>query len=219
MDKYFDLGNVVPLAFEVRDANGQLANATTATITVNLPDGTTTTLSPNNPGVGKYHFDYLPTLPGQYTARYVVTGALTAAEPIAFYVGAPPSYTTLPPLASLVELRGWVTEAQAGDDKAHAALVSASALVRSYCAGRLNGWVNATTGLLEKVPDPVREATVNVARRRALAPDDGVVDQTAGPFAVKRDTGLWLSATDKALLAPYRSGVTAMAVAGPIPWE
>ncbi|MGH3992726.1 MAG: hypothetical protein ACRDSN_09735, partial [Pseudonocardiaceae bacterium] len=93
---------------------------------------------------------------------------------------------------------------------------------------------------LDTVPDPVVEATINVARRRAVTPDDGTTDESAGPFSVKRDTGLWLSATDKLLLDHYRhsAGVTSMTTRGavgaaedlvtvpdglpgsdPIPWE
>lgn len=145
----------------------------------------------------------------------------------------------LPALATLDDLRVWVTVAQASDVKASAALLSASTLVRSYTE-RPTGWVDADTGELETVPDPVVEATVNVARRRALTPDDGTTDESAGPFSVKRDTGLWLSATDRLLLDHYRhtAGVTSMTTRGvlgshldvvtvsdglpgsdPIPWE
>lgn len=145
---------------------------------------------------------------------------------------------SLPMLASLDDLRVWVTPAQADDDKALAALASASALVRSYVE-RPTGWVD-DAGQLEEVPDPVVEATVNVARRRALTPDDGTTDQSAGPFSIKRDTGLWLSATDRLLLDYYRAsaGITSMRTRGvfgaeddlvtvpgdlpdsdPIPWE
>lgn len=144
----------------------------------------------------------------------------------------------LPVLATLAKLREWVTVTQASDAKCNSALAAASALVRSYTE-RPNGWVK-TDGTLDVVPDPVAEATVNVARRRALSPDDGVTDESAGPFSVKRDTGLWLSATDKLLLDYYRhsAGVvsmgtkTALAEHGelitapgdlpgsdPIPWE
>ncbi|MGH4013167.1 MAG: hypothetical protein ACRDSL_04395 [Pseudonocardiaceae bacterium] len=145
----------------------------------------------------------------------------------------------LPALASLGSLRVWVTITQASDTKCTAALASASALVRSY-TDRPTGWVNPGTGQLDTVPDPVVEATINVARRRAVTPDDGTTDESAGPFSVKRDTGLWLSATDKLLLDHYRhsAGVTSMTTRGvfgaaedlvtvpdglpgsdPIPWE
>ncbi|MCA1675359.1 MAG: hypothetical protein LC799_25285, partial [Actinobacteria bacterium] len=90
-------------------------------------------------------------------------------------------------LAGLDDLRVWVSEDQADDGKALAALGSASTLVRVYTE-RFEDW-----GLAD-APDAVREATVNVARRRALTPENGITDQSAGPFSVKRDTGLWLSA-------------------------
>lgn len=143
----------------------------------------------------------------------------------------------LPPLASPVDLYQWIPDT-VDPAKVYAALVSASALVRAYTE-RPTGWVT-DTGQLETVPDPVIEATVNVARRRTLTPDDGTIEQSAGPFSVKRDTGLWLSATDRLLLDRYRTsaGVTSMGTrsvfgtnpdvitvsdglpgSDPIPWE
>lgn len=136
-------------------------------------------------------------------------------------------------LASVMDVREWVTVTQASDSKVISALASASILVRAYTE-RPTGWVD------EDVPEPVREATVNIARRRAMTPDSGVTEESAGPFSVKRDTGLWLSATDRILLDCYRAsaGVTSMTTRGvfgdaedlvtvsdglpgsdPIPWE
>ena len=119
-------------------------------------------------------------------------------------------------LATLDELREWVTPEQASDAKALTALVAASSLVRAHIR-RERGWVN-DDNTLQAVPDQVRDATCLIARRIALMPDDAVTDQTAGPFTVKRGTGAYVSATERTLLAPYCSGVTTMTVAGPIPW-
>lgn len=76
----FDLGDVVPLAVTVTDAAGAPTNATTVTLTITLPDGTTTTPSVANPpaSTGVYTCDYAPTQAGRYLARWTSTGPQAA---------------------------------------------------------------------------------------------------------------------------------------------
>jgi hypothetical protein len=45
----YDIGDSVSLAWDVKDSAGVLANATTVTLTVTLPDGTTATPAVTNP--------------------------------------------------------------------------------------------------------------------------------------------------------------------------
>jgi hypothetical protein len=70
-----DLGDVVPLTVEIRDANGALAAAGAVTLTIGLPDGTSITPSPANPTVGRYQLDYITTQVGRHTVRWVATGS------------------------------------------------------------------------------------------------------------------------------------------------
>jgi hypothetical protein len=74
-----DLGDPIPLAVEIRDAAGVLANAGAMTLTITLPDGTAVTPSVTNPSVGRYEYNYVPTLPGRYVARWVATGLNSSA--------------------------------------------------------------------------------------------------------------------------------------------
>jgi hypothetical protein len=74
-----DLGDVVPLTVEIRDAAGNLANAGAVDLTIVLPDGTTATPTASNPSVGRYQTDYVPLVPGRYVARWVATGLNSSA--------------------------------------------------------------------------------------------------------------------------------------------
>lgn len=75
-----DLGDTVPLGIEVRDSTGALVNATTVTLTITLPDGTTSSPSIANPPAvtGKYTHDLVATQAGRHLIRWVTTGPATA---------------------------------------------------------------------------------------------------------------------------------------------
>jgi hypothetical protein len=76
----FDLGDIIPLTIEIRDANGALANAGgTVTLTVGLPDGTTSTPTVTNASLGRYQCDFIPTLAGRHSIRWVATGTNSSA--------------------------------------------------------------------------------------------------------------------------------------------
>jgi len=74
-----DLGDVVPLTVEIRDASGALAAAGAIVLTVTLPDGTSVTPSITNPSTGRYQADYPTTQAGRHTARWVATGLNSSA--------------------------------------------------------------------------------------------------------------------------------------------
>ncbi|MGE3811313.1 MAG: hypothetical protein AB7I24_07175 [Candidatus Nanopelagicales bacterium] len=74
----YDLGDTVPLAVEVVGDDDELANATAVTLTIGLPDGTAVTPTPTNASPGRYEVDYVPTMQGRHTVRWVSTGPATA---------------------------------------------------------------------------------------------------------------------------------------------
>jgi hypothetical protein len=83
----FDLGDVVPLEFLVKDPSGTLANATTVTLTITQPDQTAAgpfTITPTTTGV--YDYDFVPTQAGRHLARCVAIGANACAFTDAFDV-------------------------------------------------------------------------------------------------------------------------------------
>ena len=72
-------GGLYPIAFDVFDASGVLAHATTVTLTITLPDGTTATPVITDTAVsGQYRLAYQTTIPGRYTAHAVTTGPVTS---------------------------------------------------------------------------------------------------------------------------------------------
>jgi hypothetical protein len=82
----FDLADPVPLTVQIYDADSQPSNASAVSLTITLPDGTTTSPTVSNPTTGRYQADYLAPLAGRYTARWVATGLNASAYVEAFDV-------------------------------------------------------------------------------------------------------------------------------------
>lgn len=71
----FDLGDTVRLAADCTTSAGVLSNAASVTLTITLPDGTTTTPAVTNPPgqTGKYTYDYATAQAGRHNIRWVFT--------------------------------------------------------------------------------------------------------------------------------------------------
>jgi hypothetical protein len=122
-----DLGDIVPLTVEIRDASGVLANAGAITLTVGLPDGTTTTPTVSNPSVGRYQCDFPTTQVGRHYARWVATGLNSSAYVDEFDVRpADPGY-----ILSLATAKAAlnIPSTETGDDEEIRALIEAVTLV------------------------------------------------------------------------------------------
>jgi hypothetical protein len=141
----YALGQPVPLQALVRDANGDLDDATTVTLTITLPDGTTATPTVTNPPAttGTYELDYLPATEGLYGVRWVFTGVSASAPPVdSFYVDG----TVLPPLASLAEARQQCRAFTTDDD----ALLQRYLMVASaQCERHTQVWRRQTISLVK----------------------------------------------------------------------
>lgn len=76
----YDLGDTVRLQAICTDPGGTPATAGTATLTITLPDGTTTSpVVPSPAGaLGQYTVDYVTTAPGRHAARWVFTSPASA---------------------------------------------------------------------------------------------------------------------------------------------
>ena len=70
----YDQGDVVPLGITVTDSTGVLANATSVTCTIYLPDGTSASGSVTNASTGLYNCDYTPIQVGRYQVKWTATG-------------------------------------------------------------------------------------------------------------------------------------------------
>ncbi|NUT53685.1 MAG: hypothetical protein HOV94_41310 [Saccharothrix sp.] len=77
-----DVGDTARLRFEVRDAAGALAEpgGGTPTLTITLPDDTTTSPVVANPSTGVYTASYVTVQAGRHVVRWVATGANATAD-------------------------------------------------------------------------------------------------------------------------------------------
>lgn len=85
------VGDVLPFGVTVRDASGALANATTMTLTVTLPDGTAAAGSPftvTPTSTGTYGYDLPSTQVGRYVGYWQSTGLNAGAFTQVFDVAA-----------------------------------------------------------------------------------------------------------------------------------
>jgi hypothetical protein len=95
-----DLGDQVRLSVNFK-VNGVLTNPTGITATVRAPDGTTTNYLSGqitNDGVGLYHLDITADQPGQWTYKFVGTGAAADVGPGVFYIRPDPTSNLDPQL-------------------------------------------------------------------------------------------------------------------------
>lgn len=71
----FDLGTDYPAALDVFNSSGVLVDPQTATLTITLPDGTTTSPTVPLPSTvaGQLRVTYRPTMPGRHLVRWVCT--------------------------------------------------------------------------------------------------------------------------------------------------
>lgn len=181
----YDLGATVRLTGECRDPDGTLTTATTAVVTVTLPDGTTVTPAVTETDTpGRYQADHVTTTPGRHTVRWVWT------EPAAAYTDVFDVQEETPPtILSLADAREHLNLKSTKDDD------------------EIRFWNNATTLAVEYYVGPVtarsfteqhqvRNAAVIVLRRTpviavtavdsvltgtaAYAPDGLDVDTTTG---------------------------------------
>jgi hypothetical protein len=79
-----DLGDIVQVAVAIRDSSGTMANPTTATLTITLPDGTTTAptvpLPPAETGILRVDFETVQV--GLHSWRLTTTGPVTARSDV-----------------------------------------------------------------------------------------------------------------------------------------
>lgn len=83
----YEIGDGVRLSVVFTDAvSGALADPTTVILTLQQPDGTDAVVVVQKDATGKYHADYLTTLPGVHVWRWAGTGAVPAAAEGVFTV-------------------------------------------------------------------------------------------------------------------------------------
>lgn len=78
----YDQGDTARLRFEVLDDDGTLVapGGGAPTLTITLPDGTTATPAVTNPSTGVYLANYVTTVTGRHTYRWLATGTNACAD-------------------------------------------------------------------------------------------------------------------------------------------
>jgi hypothetical protein len=135
----FDLGDTWPLAVEVKNDAGVLTASSAITLTITLPDGTTTGPTPTNPSTGRYEYDYTFTQAGLHSARWVSTSPAAAYTDVAHVAPATPT--------ALVSL---------SDVKARLNIASTDTTADE----ELRAYINAATDFIEGRIGPVVRRTV-----------------------------------------------------------
>jgi hypothetical protein len=127
----YDLGDGVPLRYLATDRNGNPV-ATTVVLTIKRPDGTTDTVATTATTLGQYDSDiYVPVATGEYTWKFVASGAITDVATGTFTVAttAPGQYAEL----SLVKNQLGKITTDDRDEMIQAAIVAASRMVDVEC--------------------------------------------------------------------------------------
>ncbi len=130
----FDLGAAVRLSTSVVDLSGAAANVSTMTLTVTLPDGTTSVVSPVTVSAttGSYTYDFTPSQSGRHAVRWTGTGSVLWAFTDVFDVR---DYADLP-VVGLTDAKAHLgITSTASDDELRRFLDAATDMCESY-AGR-----------------------------------------------------------------------------------
>ena len=115
-----DLGDPLPnLGVQVFDTSGSLADATSVTLTLTLPDGTSTTPAITHAATGIYAATYTTTQAGRHVGRWVVTG-ITGGAAQEIYVATwdvDDSSAATTSIVSLEDVKAHLGIAQSGADE------------------------------------------------------------------------------------------------------
>lgn len=147
----YDLGATARLIADCRDPGGILSTAVTAVVTVALPDGTVVTPSATETGTdGVYQADYVTTVPGRHTVRWVFSGPAHAyTDSFDVREFAPPG------ILSLADGKKHLNKMSTGDDD------------------EIRSWIESITSGIEGLCGPVTARTVvevhDVRRARTIA--------------------------------------------------
>lgn len=134
----FDLGATVRLTADCRNPGGDLATATTAAVTVTLPDGSTASPAATETSTtGEYRADYPTVQAGRHTVRWVFTGPAHAFTDMFDVREAAP-----PALMSLATAKQHLKKTDTADDD------------------EIRDWIEACTRAVEQFVGPVVKRTV-----------------------------------------------------------
>lgn len=122
-----DIGDQVPLAVNVKDATGALADAGAMAIVVTAPDGSTSSPVIAHPSLGVYTATYVPTQLDQHKVKWTATGANASAFSDTFSVDGQAGIVSL----AIVRAHLGITST-ATDERLREHLLLASEMCESY---------------------------------------------------------------------------------------
>lgn len=127
----YDVGDPAVLAVQILADTGALTNVTGVTLTITLPDGTSSgTLTATTSTTGVYEYTYTPTMAGRHLVRWVATDAVNFGTHTTTFEVEDPARE---PLIQPADLRSALRDSSITDDYAEPVVRRASALVRGYC--------------------------------------------------------------------------------------
>lgn len=127
-----DLGDVYRATFTLTSPGGGLVSSTTMTLTVTLPDGTTTVVTPVTAvSTGTYQYDYQTVQAGRHQARWVGTGSNPGAYVEVFDV----RDSTVPYIISLTDAKQQLNMTGTSDDEELRTFLEAGSLVVARLRG------------------------------------------------------------------------------------
>lgn len=204
----YDLGDVVALAVEIRDAAGALANAGSITLIVTTPDGSTAGVSTANPSTGKYTANYVPASAGLHGVLWTATGANASAYRDSFTVLAAGV-----PLISLDEAKSRLNITNTDNDEELRRIIAA-ATGRAAAAVKRALSVRTLTQTVDKTYMPSRTVVIPTPALLAVSAvtEDGAA-VAAADYEVSRD-GQEIRRKDSALWTGVVAVTGTVGVAG-----
>ena len=138
----YDLGDMVTLAVNVRNAAGTLTAPSALVCTITLPDGTSATPTVTTLAAGQYTTDYLPTQAGWHAVRWVSTSPTNAyTDSFTVYSDSPlvsladaKAFLNITSSSSDDELRAFILKATDIAERRTGRRFRASTFVESYSA-------------------------------------------------------------------------------------
>jgi hypothetical protein len=179
------LGAPIHLTASFTDATNSPVDPSTVTLWLNLPDGTTTSFPAVKDAVGKYHYDYTPTLVGTYDFWFAGTGSNAAIQAVDIFTVTPASSGAL---VSLADAKAHLNKAATSPNPAtsdDAELVgfihSASAVVNWLCGySRPTSFTEFTTPRWNALVTPMNVYASVVTQRLPLLTVTSIVPQFYG---------------------------------------
>ncbi len=127
-----DLGDLYRCTYTLTSPGGGLVSSTTMTLTITLPDATTTVITPITAvSTGLYQYDYQTVQAGRHQARWVGTGSNPGAHVEVFDV----RDSTVPYIISLADAKQALNMTSTVDDEELRTFVGAGSLVVSRLRG------------------------------------------------------------------------------------